>query len=528
MARRAKATAKLLEQVNELAPARNKSSDGWIGDAAHAASKSDHNANSAGAVQAQDITHDPADGLDSYKLAEALRKNKDARVKYVISNRKIFAGNDGPSPWDWRSYSGKNPHDQHVHVSVEDKASLYDDDTAWNLEGFSAIADPSAPRKTLPVLRKGSKGFYVEMLQTCLGGTTADGDFGAMTDQAVRQFQRDKQLDDDGVVGPYTWRELFRPWAKEVKMLPEDPQAKLIAMAEVSRNLGATATVEQLVAAYLVILEEILPPGYGQEPPPKPPTPTKPWFSEETIEEIETIAMNSAIMNYQWADRGKAPPGYIKGMAVAFATVLAKWSKNDSSAIEMAKANTHDPDKDALEWYASEFNKLGMSNASDGIDTLRHLFVLLMGLGMRESSGRHCCGVDVSAGASSQTSDTAEAGAWQMSWNASNASAEMDRIMDYYRDKPPACAIDIFSEGVTCTTKEWACIGTGEGYTYQQLAKSCPAFAAECTAIALRVLRKHFGPINRKEAELRPEADDMLEEVQRLVITKIGEQREVA
>ena len=54
------------------------------------------------------------------------------------------------------------------------------------------------------------------MVQTCLGGSTVDGEFGPMTEQAVKQFQRDHELDDDGIVGTYTWRELLRPWAEEV------------------------------------------------------------------------------------------------------------------------------------------------------------------------------------------------------------------------------------------------------------------------------------------------------------------------
>ena len=106
MARKAKATAKLLEQVNAAAPARSDDSDGWIGDTAHQNRKSDHNPNKADVVQAQDITHDPRGGFDSYELAETLRQNKDKRVKYVISNRKIFGGpasdTYGKDPWKWQ------------------------------------------------------------------------------------------------------------------------------------------------------------------------------------------------------------------------------------------------------------------------------------------------------------------------------------------------------------------------------------------------------------------------------------------
>src|SRR5262245_23770267 len=122
MARRAKSLTTLLAQVDDLAPHRDKSSDGWIGDKRHQQTKSDHNPNSAGVVRSQDFTHDPAHGFDSYAFAELLRNKQDKRIKYVISNRKIFGGPASPTygkdPWKWKPYSGRNPHDMHVHVSV--------------------------------------------------------------------------------------------------------------------------------------------------------------------------------------------------------------------------------------------------------------------------------------------------------------------------------------------------------------------------------------------------------------------------
>lgn len=264
MARRAKATAMLLAQVNRAAPSRNKSSDGWIGDAAHASRKSDHNPNSAGVVQAQDITHDPKGGFDSYKFAEHLRTHPDRRIKYVISNRKIFSGAGGPQPWVWRGYTGSNPHDAHAHVSVMDSAALYDDETPWQIGFVVGTPDPEAPTITLPVLKVGSRGFYVMMLQTLLGLTDAavDGVFGTGTRGLLVEYQRNHKLEADGICGVYSWRELLRPWAKEVGLLPTDPKQKLVEMATVARKTGSTATVDELVKAFLVILEDILPPDY--------------------------------------------------------------------------------------------------------------------------------------------------------------------------------------------------------------------------------------------------------------------------
>src|SRR5687768_9650745 len=90
---------KLREQVNSKWPNRSKAADGTIGDEAHRARTSDHNAwikdrDSNGreiwVVSALDITHDPKNGVDSYKLADALKASGDERIKYIISNSRIW------------------------------------------------------------------------------------------------------------------------------------------------------------------------------------------------------------------------------------------------------------------------------------------------------------------------------------------------------------------------------------------------------------------------------------------------------
>ena len=129
----------LRDQVNQRTPSRKKTSDGTIGDAAHAARTSDHNPwvrdGAIGVVTAMDITHDPAGGCDAGALAEAIRASQDARVKYIIWNRQIAnsASINGAAPWTWRPYNGANPHDKHVHISVKPDKAAYDLTSTWTI-----------------------------------------------------------------------------------------------------------------------------------------------------------------------------------------------------------------------------------------------------------------------------------------------------------------------------------------------------------------------------------------------------------
>lgn len=204
----AKSLLKLRDQINTMAPRRNKSADGTIGDAAHASRSSDHNPwvkdGSMGVVTALDITHDPTNGVNIATIAEHMRLAKDPRVKYVIANARIFSSTT--SPWQWRTYTGSNPHRSHFHTSVHSSKTHYDSERDWSLPGIVSPPDPDAPSER-PMLRRGSKGPYVVEVQT-LTGVKADGDFGPQTDQAVRTFQTKNKLTADGIVGPLTWAAL--------------------------------------------------------------------------------------------------------------------------------------------------------------------------------------------------------------------------------------------------------------------------------------------------------------------------------
>ena len=112
-----KAGQQLREQIDDAFPDRNRTSDGWIGDARHAARKSDHNPDASGLVRAIDIDADlQSHASEAFDLADQLRilARSDKRIAYIIFNGKIasWRGN-----YKWRVYKGINPHKKHIHCS---------------------------------------------------------------------------------------------------------------------------------------------------------------------------------------------------------------------------------------------------------------------------------------------------------------------------------------------------------------------------------------------------------------------------
>jgi len=162
----------LRTQINGLYPDRPKASDGTIGDENHVNRTSDHNPwVDDGVVTAIDFTHDPQT-LDCNKLAEVLVQSKDPRIKYIIWNRAICSSQI--QPWVWRPYTGYNPHDNHIHISVQPIKSLYDSVTPWITY---VVYNPIRELQTL--LNKHGAGLKV------------DGIRGPLTNAAIINFLKD-------------------------------------------------------------------------------------------------------------------------------------------------------------------------------------------------------------------------------------------------------------------------------------------------------------------------------------------------
>ncbi len=124
-----KAGQQLREQIDDSFPDRDRKSDGWIGDAKHSNRKSDHNPDKAnGIVRAIDVDKDLDSRSDTGAyLADQIRicAKHDKRIKYVIYSGKIASVK---SFWRWRTYSGINRHDKHIHISFTKKG---DENGSW-------------------------------------------------------------------------------------------------------------------------------------------------------------------------------------------------------------------------------------------------------------------------------------------------------------------------------------------------------------------------------------------------------------
>jgi len=137
-----KAGVTLRDQLNKAYPGRDKRSDGWLGDKAHQARKSDHNPDKNGWVHAIDIDENFGPGWKTGATAEEFanqlikyaREGKDnGRLKYVVYENRIASGTYADKFWTWRK--GNWGHTQHIHVSFTNKAQR--DGSPFNLPIFN-------------------------------------------------------------------------------------------------------------------------------------------------------------------------------------------------------------------------------------------------------------------------------------------------------------------------------------------------------------------------------------------------------
>ena len=113
------AAKSVLRQATALRPMRKKASDGLLPSKAHLAQSPNSDHNTGFAV---DLTHDVIGGINCQEIYEHLKSDK--RVKYLIFKGQIWSAEKGD-----KKYTGSNPHNQHIHISIKDTCG--NDTSPW-------------------------------------------------------------------------------------------------------------------------------------------------------------------------------------------------------------------------------------------------------------------------------------------------------------------------------------------------------------------------------------------------------------
>lgn len=253
-----------LTEATSRWPRRRRTSDGICGDPRHQARVSDHNAGNA-----WDLSHDPANGCDAHGLVEQIRQRQDRRVKYIISNRRICGPGSRGGGWNWKSYSGSNPHTQHSHVSIWPSAR--NDTSPW-LGGVTpsqpATVQPAPVGKLTPGqikwLAKSIAGMSEEnaVIATAVAFAESAGDPRAFNGKAPDASYGLWQINMHGNLGPAR-RQQFGLIANEDLF---NPITNARAMREIHRTQGWRAWGAYTNGSYrkfLAVAQSAVPTPYG-------------------------------------------------------------------------------------------------------------------------------------------------------------------------------------------------------------------------------------------------------------------------
>lgn len=157
--------------------------------------------------------------IANYLMANAKRLG----VQYLMWNHRIWnVDKDKYGAWRWVADRGSvtENHMDHVHVTLKSSSTAYVPPSP--VVAKPSPTKPTSPKKPAPPktpkypgkqLRRGSSGANVLAVQKRLKARgwslSTDSKFGPGTERVVRQFQANKKLKADGIVGPATWAALW-------------------------------------------------------------------------------------------------------------------------------------------------------------------------------------------------------------------------------------------------------------------------------------------------------------------------------
>ena len=227
---------------------------------------------------------------------------------------------------------------------------------------------------------------------------------------------------------------------------------------------------------------------------------------------IARIADKSACARIDWPGRGHAPKAYLRGMALTYAKAVCAADAGGDSAAAVMNKGFGPVGEDALSsnfWGESGNSRLGH---------IRTAFAVAVGLGMRESTGNPTVGRNRAV--KDPTAETAEAGLFQLNYRSLGGNPWLPKLAEEYAANPSLCQSAVFGKGVRDLRQR--VVGNGAGADYQKQIKACPALATEQAVVLLRTGKSYFGPINDHQVELRPECDEMLRQVEKVLPCEVG------
>lgn len=258
------------------------------------------------------------------------------------------------------------------------------------------------------------------------------------------------------------------------------------------------------------------------EPAPKPsPKPVEVVDAEAGRAKLFDIATKGSCAGKTYKEQGKAPQGYLKGLVLTYAKLICEKDQDPigKQVYDIATGTLGDPSKDALAHYGLKPEK--------PTDRLNSVFAMMIGSNARESSWRPCVGRDVAAKASDVKGclygggETCEAGLAQTSFNSIPKEGPLKELFEAYLQYPRGCFEPEYYGKTTCSAANWKNHGTNpKAVAFQALSKSCPSFTVESGLIMFRTKRTHYGPLNKKQAEVYPECVSMFEQVRQAIMTQ--------
>ncbi|MCY1141388.1 hypothetical protein OWR29_25600 [Actinoplanes sp. Pm04-4] len=189
---------KLRSDFNAIAPNRDRSSDGSVGDLAHQNSQSDHNPDETGnvpirdpdkvnEVHAIDVDVDlRVPGLSMENVVQFLltrcRSGAEKRLRYIIYNRRIWQASNG---WRQKPYTGPNAHDHHGHFSASYESHLEASTASWHLEDIPVAFTEDDKKWLSAEITKQVKAQVADLAASIAAVPTADQNGAA----ALRAFR---------------------------------------------------------------------------------------------------------------------------------------------------------------------------------------------------------------------------------------------------------------------------------------------------------------------------------------------------